>query len=78
MGANPKKKGTWAPLFKFVYERLSTWGNRFVSLGGRLVLSSLVLNSIPVFFLSFMKMCVSVWKKLVSMQRHFLLGGFKG
>jgi hypothetical protein len=33
-----------------------------------------VLSSIPIFFLSFMKMLVKVWREVV-MQRDFLWGG---
>jgi hypothetical protein len=45
-----------------------------VSLGGRIVLINVVLSSIPIFFLSFMKMPV-VWREVVSIQRNFLWGG---
>jgi hypothetical protein len=46
-----------------------------VSLGGRIVLINAVLSSIPIFFLSFMKMPVKVWREVVSIQRNFLWGG---
>lgn len=35
--------------------RLSGWNNKFLSLGGRLVLLKSVMSSIPVYFLSFLK-----------------------
>lgn len=78
MGANPKKGGIWDPLIKLVSRRLVTWRNRFVSLGGRVALLNSVLNFIHVFFLSFMKMLVSMWRKLVDLQRYFLWRGSKG
>jgi hypothetical protein len=37
-----------------------------------------VLNSIPIYYLSFMKMPVVVWKKIVRLQREFLWGGVGG
>jgi hypothetical protein len=48
-----------------------------VSLGGWVVLLNYVLNSIPIFYLSFMKMPVKVWKKIVRLQQNFLWGGPK-
>jgi hypothetical protein len=41
--------------------RLGALGNKYISLGGCIVLINVVLNSIPIFFLSFMKMPVKVW-----------------
>jgi hypothetical protein len=42
------------------------------------VLINSVLNSIPIYYLSFMKMPVVVWKKIVRLQREFLWGGVGG
>jgi hypothetical protein len=42
------------------------------------VLINLVLNAIPIFFLSFMKMPTSVWKKVIKIQRQFLWGDVRG
>jgi hypothetical protein len=49
-----------------------------VSFGGRIVLLNSVLNAIPIFYLSFMKLPVKVWKRLVRIQREFLWGGVGG
>lgn len=57
---------------------MSSWRNKFVSLGWCVVLLNLFLNSICVFFLSFMNMSVLVWKKLVDLHRFFLWWGHKG
>jgi hypothetical protein len=43
-----------------------------VSLGGRVVLLNSILNSIPIFYLSVMKMAIEVWKKIVQIHRNFL------
>jgi hypothetical protein len=56
-------------------KRLGSWGNKYVSLGGRIVLINAVLSSIPIFFLSYMKMPVKVWREVVKIQRNFLWGG---
>jgi hypothetical protein len=45
-----------------------------VSLGGHIVLLNAVLNAIPIFYLSFMKIPAIVWKKIRRIQRDFLLG----
>ena len=62
VGANPRSARTWDPLINLIESRLNSWTNRFVSLGGRVVLINFDLNFIPIFFLSFMKMSVKVWK----------------
>jgi hypothetical protein len=60
-----------------IKRRLGSWGNKFVSLGGRIVLINAVLNSLPIFFLSYLKMPVKVWREVVKIQRNFLWGGLK-
>jgi len=47
-----------------------------VSLGGRITLLNAVLNVIPIFFLSFMKIPANVLKMVIRIQREFLWGGF--
>jgi hypothetical protein len=58
-----------------IKRRLGSWGNKYISLGGRIVLINAVLNSIPVFFLSYLKIPVKVWREVVKIQRTFLWGG---
>ncbi|GAU21871.1 hypothetical protein TSUD_33680 [Trifolium subterraneum] len=79
IGANPKSGSTWDPHLDHIRNRLSSWRNKYISLGDRVVMLNAVLNSIPIFFyLSLLKMPVSVWKQLVRIQREFLWGGPKG
>jgi hypothetical protein len=78
VGANPRRCATWDPLIDHIRKRLQSWGNRYVSLGGRIVLINSVLNVIPIFYLSFMKMPATVIKKIVSIQRELLWGGLRG
>jgi hypothetical protein len=75
VGANPRLSSTWKPVVDAIKRRLNSWGNKFISLGGRIVLINAVLNSIPVFFLSYLKMSVKVWREVVKIQRTFLWGG---
>jgi hypothetical protein len=75
VGASPRKMSTWEPMLKVIRGRLGSWRNKYVSLGGRIVLINSVLNAIPIFYLSYMKMPVLVWRELVKIQRKFLWGG---
>ncbi|GAU34179.1 hypothetical protein TSUD_162800 [Trifolium subterraneum] len=78
VGANPRRLSTWEPLVASLRKKLNSWGHKHVSIEGRLVLINSVLNSIPIFYLSFMKMPVQVLKKVIRIQREFLWGGVNG
>ncbi|MCH80013.1 LINE-1 reverse transcriptase like, partial [Trifolium medium] len=75
VGSNPRKLSTWEPMLEVVRGRLRSWGNKYVSLGGRIVLINAVLSAIPIFFLSYLKMPNKVWREMVKMQRKFLWSG---
>jgi hypothetical protein len=62
-------------MLNVVRKRLGSWGNKYVSLGGRIVLINAVLNAIPIFYLSYLRMPKKVWKELVKIQRGFLWAG---
>jgi hypothetical protein len=78
VGANPQRASTWEPLLVALRKRLGLWANKYVSLGGRIVLLNSVLNAIPIFYLSYMKIPVHVWKQVRRIQREFLWGGKRG
>lgn len=78
MGANPKKVATWEPMLEQLSGRLNAWGNKYVSLGGRIVLLNSILNVVPIFYLSFLKIPIKVLKMDIRIQREFLWGGFRG
>jgi hypothetical protein len=78
IGANPNCEATWFPLLDHLRKRLFSWRNKHISLGGRIVMINAVLNAIPIFHLSFLKMQTKVWKKVLRIQREFLWGGAKG
>lgn len=69
VGANMRSMSTWEPLVETIGGRLNTWSTRYISFGGRIVLLNSVLNSMPIFYLSFLKMLVGVWKRIVRIQR---------
>jgi hypothetical protein len=75
VGANPRRKGTWAPIIDAMRKRLSVWNGRNLSIGGRVTLINFVLSSLPLYFFSFFKAPVCVLKDLVCIQRRFLWGG---
>jgi len=72
VGAKAWKLSTWEPVLDRISAKLNTWGNKYISLGGRIVLLNSVLNSIPIFYLSFLKMPAKVIKKVEGIQRKFL------
>jgi hypothetical protein len=74
VGANPRRLATWEPLIQSLRRRLGAWCNKYVSLGGRIVLLNAVLNAIPVFYLSYLKILIHAWKKIRRIQREFLWG----
>jgi hypothetical protein len=78
VGANPRRASTWDPIVKAIERRLLSWKNKYVSLGGRVVLINSVLASIPIFYFSYFKMPICVWKLIVRIQRQFLWGGVAG
>jgi hypothetical protein len=65
VGASPRNMSTWEPMLDSVRGRLGSWRNKYVSLGGRIVLINAVLNAVPIFYLSYMKMPLKVWRELV-------------
>jgi len=75
IGANPRSLSTWEPLLEHVTKRLSSWENKFFSFGCRIVLLKFMINAIPIFYISFLRMPVKVWRRLVRIQREFLWGG---
>jgi len=72
VGANPKSMPTWEPLLEKLRRKFNSWGNRHISLGGRIVLLNAVLNLIPKFYLSYLKMSVNVCTLIVNIQREIL------
>ena len=55
IGGDSRKLSFWKPVLDRIVAHLSSWNNKFLSFGGRLVLLKSVLSSVPVYFLSFFK-----------------------
>lgn len=68
VGGNPARATTWDPLLEKFSKKLFSWGNRYLSLGRRIVLLNSVLNAIPIFHLSLFIMPACVAKKIVRIQ----------
>lgn len=75
VGANPRRVETWLPLVNMFKAKLSSWQNKFLSLGGRIVLLKSVISSLPIYYFSFYLAPVSILNKLKSLQLNFLWGG---
>ncbi|WJX74571.1 hypothetical protein P8452_58208 [Trifolium repens] len=75
IGGDPRRLGFWEPVLARIRSRLSGWGNRFLSFGGRLVLLKSVLTSLPVYALSFFKAPPGIISTIESLLVHFFWGG---
>lgn len=53
------------------------WHNKFLSIGGRVVLLNSIISNIDIFFLSFYKAPKVIIKDIIMTQISFLLGGDK-
>jgi hypothetical protein len=74
IGGDPRRLGFWEPVLARIRSRLSGWGSRFLSFGGRLVLLKSVLTSLPVYALSFFKAPSGIISSIESLLIHFFWG----
>jgi hypothetical protein len=58
--------------------RLSSWNNKFLSFGGRLVLLKSVMSSLPIYFLSFFKALTGIISSIESTFKKKFGGGGGG
>jgi len=77
IGGDSRRLSFWKPVVDRITARLSSWHNRFLSFGGRLVLLKFVLSSLPVYFLSFFKAPTGIISYIESIFKRFFvwLGG---
>lgn len=59
--ANPHLEETWEPLVATMSSHMLSWKYKFVCLGSKAGILNHVLNDIPIFFMSFLKMPAKVW-----------------
>jgi len=75
IGGDSTKLSFWKPVIDRVVARLSSWNNKFLSFGGRLILLKYVLSSLPVYFLSFFKAPAGIISLIKFIFKRFFWGG---
>ena len=73
MGNSPKS--IWDKVLERIENKLSTWKENYLSLGGRVTLILSALSNIPIYFLSLFKCPASVADRIERLQRDFLWHG---
>jgi len=74
IGGYPSKCSFWEPVLSKIRKKLSVWKGRNLSFVGRVCLIKFFINAIPLFFLSFFKASIGVFKEITKLQRKFLWG----
>ena len=74
IGGDSRKLSFWKPVLDRIVARLSSWNNKFLSFGCRLVLLKSVLSSLPVYFLSFFKAPTGIISSIESLFKFFFGG----
>ena len=74
IGGDYRKLSFWKPVLDRIVARLSSWNNKFLSFGGRLILLNFVLSSLPVYFLSIFKAPAGIISSIESVFKRFFLG----
>ncbi|XP_058757184.1 uncharacterized protein LOC131630422 [Vicia villosa] len=72
--ANHRRKETWKLIFAKLLRRMSSWRGKHLSLGGKVTYLNSVMNSIPIYWLSFFKAPKVMWEEIIKIQRQFLWG----
>lgn len=65
----------WNPIINKLKGRPTTWKGRYLSMGRRAALQNSTLNKIILYYLSFSKAPVQVWKYITKIHNNFLWGG---
>ncbi|XP_058752047.1 uncharacterized mitochondrial protein AtMg00310-like [Vicia villosa] len=75
VGCNQRTQAVWKSVINKLKSRLSVWSGRYLSMGARVTLINVVLNSIPIYLLSFYKVPEVVLKVLVRIQQELFWNG---
>jgi len=70
----PFHKSIWEPMINKMWDKIRRWTFRYLNLGGWLVLTKVVLQSIPIFMLSALPAPKGVLQHFRTIQRDFLWG----
>lgn len=72
VGLNPRRLDTWKPKLAHFRSNLSGWNERFLSIGGRVILINANLTNLPIYHLSFYKVPKKIIDEITSIKRNFL------
>eukprot|EP00253_Pinus_taeda_P017157 PITA_17157 len=72
--SKPFHKIIWEPMINKLQDKIRKWTMRSLNLAGRLVLTKVVLQSIPVFMQSTLPAPKGVLQQFITIQRDFILG----
>ena len=75
LGDHMNKLSAWKPVMEKIQNRLASWKAKILSRAGRLTLIKSVLNSLPLYFMSMLKMPKAIAMKIVSLQRNIFWSG---
>ncbi|GJT03279.1 hypothetical protein Tco_0824448, partial [Tanacetum coccineum] len=79
VGCNMARCSNWDVIFQKFSSKLTLWNARLLSTGGRLsLIKSVLLGSLPTYYMSLYKVPVSVCNMLESMRNNFFIGGDLG
>eukprot|EP00253_Pinus_taeda_P023092 PITA_23092 len=70
----PLQKDIWDPVLNKLKDKISKWTNIALNLASRLVLTKVVLQSIPIYMLSTIPALVGVTTNIRNIERDFLWG----
>jgi len=74
IGGNQRLVLFWDPIVAKIKSRLSRWKGKLLSMVGRVCLNKLVLNALPLFYLSFFKAPSIVCIQVIKQNSQFLWG----
>ncbi|XP_076919662.1 uncharacterized protein LOC143580555 [Bidens hawaiensis] len=75
VGANMNKINNWNGIMDIFEKRLANWRAHSLSISGRVVLIKAVLESLPVYYLSLLKVLSKVVESFERIMKSFLWGG---
>ena len=70
----PLHKDIWEPVLNKLKDNINKWKNRALSLAGRLILTKVVLQSIPIYMISAIPAPTNIVTNIKNIQRDFLWG----
>jgi len=79
IGGNPRTLSFWKSYIDKIKSKLFARRGRIIIMAGRVCLIKIVINALPLFYFSFFKVLVIVYKTIRKTQAKFLWGwGYEG